>query len=66
MKQLSIQEMRTFDHENLKAEIINVKKTLLDFRLKKATRQPIKPHLIKAYKKQLARLMTIEQEKFIY
>lgn len=65
MKQITIKDIRNFDHENLKAEIINVKKTLLDFRLKKATRQTVKPHLIKACKQQLARLMTIEQEKFI-
>ena len=65
MDKLTIDEIRNLDHDKMKEEIINIKKTLFDFRLKKATRQPIKPHLIKSCKKQIARLLTIEQEKFI-
>lgn len=65
MNKLTIKEIRELDHDNLKQEIINIKKILFDFRLKQATRQPIKPHIIKEYKKQLARVMTIEHEKFI-
>lgn len=65
MDKLTTDEIRNFDHDTIKAEIINIKKTLFDFRLKKATRQSVKPHLIRLYKKQLARLMTIEQEKFV-
>jgi len=65
MEQFTIEEIRSFNHENLRTEILNTKKILFDFRLKKATRQNIKPHIIQRYKQQLARLMTIEQEKFI-
>ena len=65
MDKLEADTIRTFDHIKIKEEIINVKKTLFDFRLKKATRQPVKPHLIKSCKKQLAILMTIEKEKFM-
>ena len=65
MNKLTVEEIRALDHEKLKQEMINIKKILLDFRLKQATRQPIKPHIIKEYKKQLARVMTIRHEKFI-
>lgn len=65
MKQLTITEIRALNQDSLKQEIINIKKILFDFRLKQATRQSVKPHVIRAYKKQLARIMTIEHEKFI-
>lgn len=63
MNKLTKQEIRTLDNENLKKEIINIKRILFDFRMKQATRQNIKPNAIKAYKKQLAQIMTIQHEK---
>nr|YP_009296542.1 ribosomal protein L29 [Thorea hispida]AOM65477.1 ribosomal protein L29 [Thorea hispida]ARX95846.1 50S ribosomal protein L29 [Thorea hispida]UNJ79131.1 ribosomal protein L29 [Thorea hispida] len=53
------------DIEKLQQEIINIKKILLDYRVKQATKQPIKSHEIKKYKKELVRIITIEHQQII-
>jgi large subunit ribosomal protein L29 len=65
MKILSSSAIRTLDTKQIQTEIVNLKKILFDFRLKQATRQSIKPHLIQMYKRQLARVMTIEHQQNI-
>lgn len=53
------------NREKLQQEIINIKKILLDYKVKQATKQPIKPHEIKKYKKELVRIMTLEHQQII-
>jgi large subunit ribosomal protein L29 len=64
MKILDSNEINCLSQEQMQKEIIEIKKSLFDFRLKKATRQTIKPHMLKAYRRQLARIMTIRHEKY--
>ena len=46
-------------------ELKKAEKALFDLRFKKATRQPFKPHEIKATKKRVATLKTILRSKFL-
>ena len=46
-------------------ELKEAEKVLFDLRFKKATRQPFKPHQIKATKKKVARLKNILRAKFL-
>ena len=46
-------------------ELKEAEKVLFDLRFKKATRQPFKPHQIKATKKKVAILKTILRAKFV-
>ena len=51
--------------QELIRELKEAEKVLFDLRFKKATRQPFKPHQIKATKKKVARLKTILRAKFV-
>lgn len=42
----SFSEFKDLDDVKLSEEIVNAKKSLFDMRLKKATRQTFKPHLL--------------------
>nr|YP_009313550.1 Ribosomal protein L29 [Galaxaura rugosa]SCW21804.1 Ribosomal protein L29 [Galaxaura rugosa] len=64
MKKLKIEDIRIMNSEDINNEILTIKKRLFDFRMQLATRQQIKPHIIKEYKKQLSQLMTIKHEKY--
>nr|YP_009294388.1 ribosomal protein L29 [Palmaria palmata]AOM67828.1 ribosomal protein L29 [Palmaria palmata] len=64
MNILSNKAIRNLDIESMEREVLEIKRALFDFRLKQATRQSVKPHIIKAYKNQLARIMTIQKEKY--
>jgi len=64
MKVLDSSEIRGLDQQEMQKEILAIKKILFDFRLKQATRQTIKPHSLRAYKNQLARITTIQHEKY--
>jgi ribosomal protein L29 len=46
-------------------ELKEAEKVLFDLRFKKATRQPFKPHQIKATKKKVAAIKTILRAKFL-
>nr|YP_009314776.1 Ribosomal protein L29 [Neoizziella asiatica]SCW23231.1 Ribosomal protein L29 [Neoizziella asiatica] len=63
---ISLQEIRDMKNTDIDEQILEIKKILLDYRIKQATRQSLKPHLIKRYKKQLAKIMTIKHERIIY
>lgn len=65
MKLLTSNEIISLDHKQIQEEILNIKKILLDFRMKQATRQTVKSHLFKLYKRQLAKLLTMEHLKNI-
>ena len=51
--------------QELFQELKETEKVLFNLRFKKATRQPFKPHQIKATKKKVARLKTILRAKFV-
>jgi large subunit ribosomal protein L29 len=51
--------------QELIKELKEAEKTLFDLRFKKATRQPFKPHEIKATRKKVARLKTVLRNKFV-
>ena len=51
--------------QELIRELKEAEKVLFDLRFKKATRQPFKPHQIKATKKKVAILKTILRAKFV-
>lgn len=51
--------------QELIKELKETEKVLFDLRFKKATRQPFKPHEIKATKKKVAVLKTILRSKFL-
>ena len=51
--------------QELIKELKEAEKVLFDLRFKKATRQPFKPHEIKATKKKVATLKTILRAKFL-
>nr|YP_009314983.1 Ribosomal protein L29 [Scinaia undulata]SCW23438.1 Ribosomal protein L29 [Scinaia undulata] len=63
MNLLTVQQIRSMGIEDISSEIIEIKKTLFDFRMKIGSRQNIKPHTIKQCKRQLSQLMTIKHEK---
>ena len=51
--------------QELFQELKETEKVLFNLRFKKATRQPFKPHEIKATKKKIAMLKTILRNKFL-
>jgi large subunit ribosomal protein L29 len=51
--------------QELIKELKEAERVLFDLRFKKATRQPFKPHEIKATKKKVAVLKTILRSKFL-
>ncbi len=61
----NIQTANELSDDDLQSEIIAVKKELFDFRLKMATRQPVKPHMFGHAKHRLAQLMTVERARQI-
>jgi large subunit ribosomal protein L29 len=65
MNLLTSKEIRGLNNEQIREEILNLKRVLFDFRLKQATRQSIKPHILKMHKRQVARIMTIEHQRQI-
>jgi large subunit ribosomal protein L29 len=62
---LDTNEIRSLSDESVQKEIIAIRRILFDFRLKQATKQVIKPNILKAYKNQLARIMTIKDERLL-
>nr|YP_009312934.1 Ribosomal protein L29 [Helminthora furcellata]SCW21188.1 Ribosomal protein L29 [Helminthora furcellata]SCW24048.1 Ribosomal protein L29 [Helminthora furcellata] len=66
MDDLSLEKIRSMDYSSMDIKILEIKKILFDFRMKQATRQSFKPHLVKKYKKQLSQIMTIKTEKIIH
>lgn len=51
--------------QELVKELKEAEKRLFDLRFKKATRQPFKPHEIKATRKKVAKLKTVLRNKFV-
>ena len=56
-------DIMSMSTQELMKELKEAEKVLFDLRFKKATRQPFKPHQIKATKKKVAMLKTILRTK---
>lgn len=63
MKAITITEIRRLEYSELSSKIIEMQKYLFELKLKHETKQTIKTHLFKRYKRILAQLLT-EQHKF--
>jgi large subunit ribosomal protein L29 len=61
----SSNDIMSMSTQELIKELKEAEKGLFDLRFKKATRQPFKPHQIKATKKKVAILKTILRAKFL-
>lgn len=57
---ITAKQIRNLKPSELSKKIIEVKKALFELRFKQATRQSIKNHLFKQYKRMLAQMLTIE------
>ena len=57
---ITAKQIRNLQPSELSKKIIEVKKALFELRFKQATRQSIKNHLFKQYKRMLAQMLTIE------
>nr|YP_009244617.1 ribosomal protein L29 [Agarophyton chilense]AMK96859.1 ribosomal protein L29 [Agarophyton chilense]ASP44753.1 50S ribosomal protein L29 [Agarophyton chilense]UAD84415.1 ribosomal protein L29 [Agarophyton chilense] len=57
-----IKDIKHFTDKEIKEKIVELKQEIFDLKLKKATRQNVKPHLFKHKKHQLAQLLTIKKE----
>lgn len=63
MKPITIEEIKNLESSEVTAKIIEAQKYLFQLRFKQATRQTVKPHLFKKYKRILAQLLTIQKIK---
>ena len=61
MKETS--ELRSMSKEELQTELLSLRKTQFNHRLKKATGSLDKPHLVKQVRRAIARIKTIMTEK---
>ena len=59
----SFKTIKTLDSDSIQKEIVNLKKSLFDLRLKKSTRQSFKPHTFKHQKRKIAQLLTLESQR---
>jgi large subunit ribosomal protein L29 len=57
------EELKKLDNAELNDALISAKTELFNLRLKKATRQSIKPHLFKTNRRKIAQLLTIKSER---
>ncbi|CCP38127.1 50S ribosomal protein L29 (plastid) [Chondrus crispus] len=58
-----INNIQDLTNEKIEARIIEIKKDLLQLKIKKATRQSFKPHIFKHKRHELAQLLTIETKR---
>jgi len=57
---LNISQIRNLEKKDIKNKILEIDREIFELKFKKATRQSIKTHLLRKYKKMLAQLLTIE------
>jgi large subunit ribosomal protein L29 len=58
-----VEAARALDDAALSDRIVAVKRELFELRMRKATRQEVKPHEFKHAKHELAQLLTVERER---
>nr|QCI05371.1 ribosomal protein L29 [Compsothamnion thuyoides] len=54
-------EIKNIDDNSIKNQINKLKKQLILIEIKKATRQDIKPHIIKQIKNKISQLLTLSK-----
>ncbi len=64
MKIIKINDIRKLEYSEISSQMIEVQKYLFDLKFKHATKQSVKTHLFKKYKRMLAQLLT-EESKLI-
>lgn len=62
-RNLKAQEMRTFSQEELKGQLNDAYKALLNLRFRLATKQLVNYHEIRNVKKRIARIKTVIRER---
>jgi len=60
MNILNINEIKNLEPKEINDKILEVHHQLFELKFKKSTRQSIKTHLLRKYKRMLAQLLTIE------
>lgn len=58
-----IKSIQDLTRQEIEKRIIEIKKDILELKIKKSTRQSFKPHMFKHKKHELAQLLTIETKK---
>lgn len=58
-----IQDARALSDQELDSQVQSLKRQLFEFRMQKATRQTVQPHLFKHTRHQIAQLMTVARER---
>ncbi|MEK6730980.1 MAG: 50S ribosomal protein L29 [Pseudomonadota bacterium] len=60
---MNIDEIRKMKNDELKAELLNIRKELFNLRLQSGAGQQVRPHLMHDAKKTIARIKTILNER---
>ncbi len=60
MNILNIKEIKNLEQKEINNKILEVHRELFKLKFKKSTKQSIKTHLLKKYKRMLAQLLTVE------
>ncbi len=62
---MKARDLREMDDQTLKDKLMALKKQLFELRMKHAATGPDKPHLFKALRRDIARILTILKERGI-
>lgn len=57
-----MKKLETLDIETIQNKIIELKKELIVYQIKKATKQNIKTHIIKNIKHEISQMLTLETQ----
>ena len=60
---MSFKELKNLSDSQINERLVELKKELFTLRLKKATRQAIKPHLFRIHRRNVAQLLTLQSER---
>ena len=63
MKALDKTQMKSFDEKTIKEKIAERREMLFKLRMQRGTKMLEKPHLVKVIKKDMARLLTLKNQK---
>ena len=63
MSFVSFKELTTLSNDQIDDAIVSAKKELFTLRLKKATRQSVKPHLFILNKRKISQLLTLKSQR---
>lgn len=57
-----ISEIQTLSNNEIKEAILEIKKEIINLKVKQATKQKVKPHIFKHKKHKLAQLLMLEKQ----